>query len=170
MRRPAKCRQAGKDMLEMIEKWYSLILTESANPSFLALAIFALWVPVGCVIHELGHLAAARLCGIKGGRLVFQPMNGKRGLPFPGLLIDENQLLAISRVARRFVFAGGAIADILTFLIMCGLLPMLEIADKVWVGVLGGVTFRGLVFWVNLIPLSRLRSDGWRMLNPDSRI
>lgn len=157
-------------MLEMFKRCYALMLTESVTPGLFSLAIFILWIPVGSLIHELGHLAAARLCGIKGGRLVFRPVNGKSGLPFPGLAIDENQLLAISRAARRFVFAGGAIADILAVLFMCSVLPLLEIPDEVLVGVLGGVTFRGLFFWVNLIPLANLRSDGWRMMNPDSKI
>lgn len=156
-------------MLEMIEKSHAFLLTESATPSLFALTIFILWIPLGSLIHELGHLAAARLCGIKGGRLVFQPVNGNRGLPFPGLEIDENQLLAISIAARRFVFAGGAIADVLAVLFMFSVLPLLDIPDDVLVGVFGGVAFRGLVFWVNLIPLANLRSDGWRMMNPGSR-
>lgn len=157
-------------MLEMIEKSHAFLLTESATPSLFALTIFILWIPLGSAIHELGHFVAARLCGIKGGRLVFQPVNSKRGLPFPGLAIDENQLLATSRPAQRFVFAGGAIADVLTVLFMCSVLPTLDIPDEVLVGVFGGVAFRGLVFWVNLIPLANLRSDGWRIMNPDSRI
>ena len=157
-------------MLEIFEKCHALMLTQSATPSLVALTIFILWLPTGSIIHELGHLAAARLCGIKGGRLVFQPVNGKRGLPFPGLAIDENQLLATTRAARRFVFAGGAIADVWAVLFMCSVLPLLELPDEVLAGVLGGVFFRGLIFWVNLIPLSKIRSDGWRMMNPDSGI
>lgn len=157
-------------MLNLFDKLYAMVLAEGMQADFFAVVIFLLWIGVGPLIHELGHMAAARLCGIGGCTLVFRPVNGKRGLPFPGLEIDEVQLLAVSRSARRFIFAGGVFADILTVLLMWGVLPHLALPHGVVVGILGGVTLRGLVFWVNLVPLSSLRSDGWRIMNPDSPI
>lgn len=78
-------------MLEVFEKFYAMIIAESMQADCFAVAIFLLWIGVGSLIHELGHLAASRLCGIRGGTLVFRPVNGRRGPPFPGLELDEMQ-------------------------------------------------------------------------------
>ncbi len=157
-------------MLDSFDKFYAMVLAESMQADFIAILIFVLWIGVGSLFHELGHMTAARLCGIRETTLAFRPVNGKHGLPFPALEIDEKKILVLSRNARRFIFAGGATADVLIAILIWCVLPNLALPHGIVVGILGGVTLRGALFWVNLVPLSHIRSDGWRILNPDSPI
>ncbi|MQA38890.1 RIP metalloprotease [Rugamonas aquatica] len=157
-------------MLDAFAALNAVVHAESLQADFVAMTIIVLWVGLGSLIHEIGHMTAARLCGIKGGTFVFRPLNGKRGLPFPAFDINNSQLFSVSRTARRFIFAGGAIADALITLFVWSVFPHLTSPSGIVVGIFCGVTLRGMVLWGNLIPLSSIRTDGWRILNPDSPI
>jgi membrane-associated protease RseP (regulator of RpoE activity) len=145
-------------------------LTYAINQiDFLAFVSFSIFTIAGCLFHEFGHILVARFYGIKKAKIFFKRLpNSKMRLPLFFVDIDDDLLMRLPRHKRKAIYLGGFIIDVLvgSFALIYAANCFLENSIEIGI-VLAGVC-RFLISWVNLIPVSSIKSDGWRLMNPDA--
>jgi len=137
--------------------------------NFPALVTFFLFVVAGCLLHEFGHIFMARLFGIKESKIYFKRLPGsKMRLPLFFVDIDDASIMSLPRYKRKIIFLGGFIADVLVGVLFLAYAANFFLENQIEIGIVLSGTCRFLISWVNLIPVKSIKSDGWRVLNPDT--
>ncbi|MBP0633623.1 MULTISPECIES: M50 family metallopeptidase [unclassified Cupriavidus] len=129
---------------------------------------------VGVVVHELGHLGAARYFGVPAVIHLF-PRRAEQGdrrkfwfLAPLDVVTDDDHHFALARWQRRVIIGAGPGIDAVVGL-PC-LLYGLALPVAPWVAV--SVAFSGAVaillrMPINLVPIRRLGNDGYHLIHPD---
>lgn len=120
---------------------------------------------LGPLVHELGHLAPARLfCG--AGRMSFFPYRDLGGwkawIVVFAIDIPDERFHGLSAGKAGIVLSGGPIADLL-FSACCALVWHL-FPSSIGVGIAVGGAARAAVWLLNVIPIPALGNDGARFV------
>jgi hypothetical protein len=141
------------------------------NIQLATVGVFLLTGILGALAHELGHFLAGKWFGLRHLKLVFAKVEGSNvPLPFFGIDVCPREMLTISITARRIIFVAGAVVDIAVGILVLGFIEQMHFPHIVKIGILYATTFRLGIFWLNLIPVETVRSDGWRILHPNSMV
>lgn len=125
-------------------------------------------IVVGSATHELGHWMPARFFGVVG-KFTFFPNYGKSALGWVavmGIVFDDDEIAKLSRSQFRIVVLGGVFFELL-FALAC-LYGGWHLPGPAWIGcgVAASAVLRPIAVAVNLVPIARVRNDGWQFLNP----
>lgn len=149
----------------------------STEQKYAALVLALVLGLAGVVIHELGHLVAARCFGVPATIKLF-PRSTEQGsrrkfrLRGPlGVVTDDDHYFALSRWRRRVIIGAGPAVDAVVGLM--SLLYGLSLPVAPWAAI--GVALSGAMVLVlrmcgNLIPMRCLENDGWQLIDPDCQI
>jgi hypothetical protein len=164
----------GKQIMPIISQYAAvwkalndplLPIPETIGAIHIGLAVCVLTL----VLHELGHLIAGRLAGLRG-RIGFFVRRGESPywyLSVLGVRYDDSQRASLSRRQVRIIAAAGPIVDIVMSL--SWLFWGASVPGPVWLPI--GVAFAGALYfglsWLNWFPLP-IRNDGWIVLFPQS--
>jgi Zn-dependent protease len=124
------------------------------------------------VAHEIGHWLAARAVGVDGriGFFVRRKTSWWWFLSVMGVRIDDADFAALSTTQKRIVVAGGPFVDVVAsvLLLSFGLL----IPGPAWLHC--GIALLGSLYLplsaLNIVPMRRLRNDGWLFFRPQDAI
>ncbi len=123
-----------------------LVTLLTATPFFSLPGTFVLMSIIA--VHEYGHIAAMRVCGIPTAGFYFLPMAGGIAIPLRGWRSLESTVMV--SLGGAVVGAIGTLALMVVYLVY----PDVILGGVIWLSALGNL--------VGLIPLSRL--DGGRCL------
>lgn len=145
----------------------------SPEQAMAALLLSVSLAVVNTVIHELGHLGAAKYFGVPAAIRLF-PKRAEQGaqrrfwlLGPLGVVADDDHFFALARWKRRVIIGAGPGIDAVVG-ILC-LLHGLTLPTALWVAVSVALTGSLVVFIgmpINLIPIRCLQNDGWLLFNP----
>ncbi|MFZ6722909.1 hypothetical protein [Undibacterium sp. Ji49W] len=121
--------------------------------------------------HEFGHWLAAEVTGAKGGKFGFRVLR-KKSIPLlvPTMTLSNEAIASVSCTRRRIIFISGVAAEVVCMLSIWYFLPDFSLRDSIQNGVFFALAFRLSICPLNLLPFSigDARSDGWRVIHPES--
>nr|WP_315481923.1 hypothetical protein [uncultured Undibacterium sp.] len=136
---------------------------------FLAFVTFLIFTIIGCLLHEFGHILMARFHGIKGSKIFFKRLpNSAMRLPLFFVDIDDTLLMALPRRNRKMIYLGGFLIDVFVGIFALAYTANSFLENSIEIGIVLAGVCRFFISWVNLIPVSSIKSDGWRLMNPDT--
>jgi Zn-dependent protease len=131
--------------------FFYVLINQSFIPISFSLVILCGWsLFLFILIHELGHLYVAKLCGVPTQGIIFLPLFGAAAI------INKEKLTnPISRWKDLLFSAGGSIASLITILIISFLIPTIPLWLKI------AIFFWAFISLFNLLPVYPY--DGGRM-------